>query len=47
MRHWQQDSDLASVRGEQALAALPQEQRLAWAGLWRDVATLLEVASRK
>jgi hypothetical protein len=47
MRHWQQDSDFAAVRGEQALAALPQEERLAWASLWRDVAALLELASRK
>jgi hypothetical protein len=47
MRHWQQDSDLAAVRGEQALAALPQEERLAWARLWREVAALLELASRK
>jgi serine/threonine-protein kinase len=47
MRHWQQDSDFAGVRSEQALAALPQEERLAWASLWRDVAALLELASRK
>ena len=47
MRHWQQDSDFASVRGEQALAALSQQERLAWASLWRDVAALLELASRK
>jgi hypothetical protein len=47
MRHWQQDSDLAAVRAKQALAALPQQERLAWANLWRDVAALLELASRK
>jgi hypothetical protein len=47
MRHWQQDTDFAGVRGEQALASLPQEERLAWASLWRDVAALLELASRK
>jgi hypothetical protein len=43
--HWQQYSDLVSVRGDQALAALPQEERLAWANLWCDVAALLEQAS--
>jgi hypothetical protein len=47
MPHWQQDSDLAPVRGEQALAVLSPEDRLAWAGLWRDVAALLERGSRK
>jgi Flp pilus assembly protein TadD len=47
MRHWQQDSDLAGVRGEQALAALPQAERKAWAKLWRDVAALLDRAGKK
>jgi serine/threonine-protein kinase len=47
MRHWQLDSDLAGVRGEKALAGLPEADRLGWAKLWQEVATLVDKASRK
>ncbi|HVC93087.1 MAG TPA: hypothetical protein VND64_05320 [Pirellulales bacterium] len=33
LRHWRQDSDLAGVRDETALAALPEEEREAWKDL--------------
>ena len=42
LRHWRQDSDLAGVRDETALAALPEEEREAWKDLWRDVQTTLD-----
>jgi serine/threonine-protein kinase len=41
LRHWQQDSDLASVRDQQALARLATEERVAWERLWADVDALL------
>jgi serine/threonine-protein kinase len=44
LRHWQQDSDLASVRGQQILARLPAEERVAWERLWADVDALLRQA---
>ena len=43
MRYWQQDSDLAVVRGE-ALAKLPEAERQAWQKLWEGVAALLRRA---
>jgi hypothetical protein len=47
MRHWRQDSDLASVRDREALAVLPAAQRLLWERLWSDVATLLARAEKR
>jgi hypothetical protein len=47
LRHWQQDSDLVSVRDRAALAGLPREERVAWDCLWADVADLLEKAAGK
>jgi serine/threonine-protein kinase len=41
MRHWLSDPDFNGVRGEEALARLPAEERAAWARLWADVAGLL------
>jgi tetratricopeptide (TPR) repeat protein/serine/threonine protein kinase len=41
MRHWLADPDFNGVRGEEALARLPAEERDAWARLWADVADLL------
>ncbi|MFO0961127.1 MAG: serine/threonine-protein kinase [Isosphaeraceae bacterium] len=41
LRHWLQDSDLQGVRGEAALAALPEDQRAAWLALWESVRGLL------
>jgi Flp pilus assembly protein TadD len=41
LAHWRQDDDLAGVRGEPALAALPEAERGPWRALWADVAALL------
>ena len=43
--HWQQDGDLASIRDEAALAALPVDEREAFTQLWADVTALLKKAS--
>jgi tetratricopeptide (TPR) repeat protein/serine/threonine protein kinase len=42
--HWQDDSDLAAVRGAQALNRLPEAERQNWQQLWSDVAALLTKA---
>jgi tetratricopeptide (TPR) repeat protein len=42
LRHWQQDTDLAGLRDEAALAKLPAQQREACRRLWADVAELLK-----
>jgi hypothetical protein len=42
LKHWQQDPDLASVRGKEALAQLPEAERAAWQQLWADVEKLLQ-----
>ena len=44
IRHWQEDSDLAGIRQEAALARLPAEERAACTRLWKDAAALLEKA---
>jgi hypothetical protein len=36
LRQWQQDADLAGVRGD-ALAKLPEGEAAAWKKLWADV----------
>jgi serine/threonine-protein kinase len=41
--HWQQDSDLAGIRGA-ALDKLPAEEQKAFTQLWADVAALLKKA---
>jgi tetratricopeptide (TPR) repeat protein len=41
LQHWQQDTDLASVRDKETLAKLPQAERDAWQKLWADVAALV------
>jgi eukaryotic-like serine/threonine-protein kinase len=41
LTRWQQDADLAGVRGKKALAALPAEERAEWEKLWAEVADLL------
>jgi eukaryotic-like serine/threonine-protein kinase len=45
LAHWQQDSDLDSVRDEQSLAKLPVDECASWQEFWHDVAVLLESAS--
>ncbi len=47
MRHWQQDGDLAGVREDKALAALPEAERQAWARLWAEVESLRAEAGGK
>jgi uncharacterized delta-60 repeat protein len=37
MRHWQKDHDFIGVRGEMALAKLPEAERQEWHKLWREV----------
>jgi hypothetical protein len=45
LQHWQKDSDLNSVRGQDALAKLPEAERAAWQQLWADVEKLLKKGS--
>jgi serine/threonine-protein kinase len=40
MRPWQADGDLAGVRAKDALARLPEEERIQWERLWSDVDAL-------
>ena len=40
MKRWQQDTALNRVRGEEALAKLPEAERREWQALWDDVAAL-------
>src|SRR5262249_46293590 len=40
LRHWQDDTDLASVRDDKALANLAAEEQSAWRRLWAGVAEL-------
>jgi tetratricopeptide (TPR) repeat protein len=44
LTHWQEDSDLASIRDEKQLAKLTDEERAAFNQLWNDVARLLAKA---
>jgi serine/threonine protein kinase len=39
--HWRKDADLAGLRDEEALAALPAEERAPCRALWADVASRL------
>src|SRR5262249_48442588 len=41
MKHWQKDTDLASVRDKDALDKLSDQEQKAFAQLWADVAALL------
>ena len=45
LRHWQQDPDLAGVRGEAAIARLPEAERADWKAIWDRVAELLKKSS--
>jgi tetratricopeptide (TPR) repeat protein len=47
MKHWQQDTDFAGVRGPAALAKLSEAERHDWEKLWADVADLLDRAADK
>jgi tetratricopeptide (TPR) repeat protein len=46
LRHWQQDTDFAGVRGD-ALAKLPEAERTPWQQLWADVEQTLRKASAR
>lgn len=41
LKHWQQDTDLATIRDADALARLPEAERQAWKTLWTHVDALL------
>ena len=45
LRYWQQDTNLAGVRDELALARLPERERTDWRDFWSDVETLRKEAS--
>jgi serine/threonine-protein kinase len=45
LRHWQKDTDLASLRDEKALPKLPEAEQQTCRRLWADVAALLERAA--
>jgi tetratricopeptide (TPR) repeat protein len=47
LQHWQQDTDLASVRDKDRLAKLPEAERESWRQLWADVAALLKQAEQE
>jgi eukaryotic-like serine/threonine-protein kinase len=47
LARWQQDTDLATLRDEKALAALPEKERMAWRQLWADVAALRKKVEKK
>jgi tetratricopeptide (TPR) repeat protein len=40
LAYWQDDADLAAVRDADALARLPEAERIAWQQFWVDVAAL-------
>jgi len=46
MQGWPADSDFVGVRGLQALAKLPEAERVAWHKLWTDVADTLHRAAK-
>jgi hypothetical protein len=47
LAHWQQDTDLATVRDQAALGKLPDDERRPWGQLWEDVAALLQKVEAK
>jgi serine/threonine-protein kinase len=42
LQYWQRDPDFRGVRGDDALANLPEAERSAWRRLWADIEALLE-----
>jgi serine/threonine-protein kinase len=44
LQHWQEDTNLATIRDNKELTALPTEERDACKKLWADVAALLDKA---
>jgi tetratricopeptide (TPR) repeat protein len=47
LRHWQSDSDLASVRDETSRNRLPAAERDAWTSLWAEVDAALKAAAEE
>ncbi len=47
LRGWQADTDLAGVRGPDALSKLPEDERAEWQRLWADVQAVLAWADGK
>jgi tetratricopeptide (TPR) repeat protein len=47
LRRWQADSDLAAVRGPDALRKLPEDERADWQRLWAEVQAVLAWANGK
>jgi tetratricopeptide (TPR) repeat protein len=45
MRHWLADTDLAGVRGAEALKRLPEAERADWQRLWEEVEALRQRAA--
>jgi serine/threonine-protein kinase len=46
LKHWLEDSDLASVRDPDKLSKLPTAEQEAWRSLWAEVAKTLERANK-
>ncbi len=46
LAHWLEDTDFADVRGEPALAKLPEAERSNWEKLWQEVEALRQRAAR-
>jgi hypothetical protein len=44
LKHWQEDAELAGIRGAKAESALPEPERTAWRTLWASVQSLQEKA---
>jgi hypothetical protein len=44
LQHWLKDNHFAGVGGAEALARLPEAERLAWRQLWADVADTVDRA---
>jgi hypothetical protein len=44
MPQWQRDSDLAGLRGPDAIAGLEKDEREEWQKFWAEVAMLLRRA---
>src|SRR5579883_881274 len=46
MQHWLHDTDFAGVRGDKALAKLPEAERKQWQKLWQEVEALRKQAAQ-
>jgi hypothetical protein len=47
MQHWLQDEDFAGVRGDKALAKLPEAERKDWQKLWQEIEILRQRAGKQ